>query len=257
MIEDVIKTFRSVASRDRLYAEIEECCPLIFESVHDHAWSSVRSGGQMKILHCQTNQPEAALAHELLHIKLTCDGYRPYISSLALTQKGNRALPKLLAILNNEIQHHRFYTNFLALGFSGLQMYCDSDAESYTRVADAASQLSGEELAEDFLRLYVTLIAPGGAGSSAEKERAFKILQSKAGSKWNSLRHIKNIIEEYRDATGLDPQTYIRRILQVLGGYEMAWVGFDNDFPRCGFFTTEAFTREEGEAAELQYCHFQ
>jgi len=159
-------------------------------------------------------------------------------------------------MLNNEIPHHRFYEDFLALGFTGTQMYCDSDVDSFKRITDAASKLSGKEPTEDFLRLYLTLIAPGGDGDSNEKDRAFMTLQSKAGSRWRELERIKGIIEEYRDATGLDSELYIRRILQVLGGYEKAWVGFDDDFPRCGFFTTEEFTQEEGEAAERQYCNF-
>ncbi len=133
-------------------------------------------------------------------------------------------------------------------------MYCESDAKSYKRVQERIAEMTGAEVPEEFLRLYLTIIAPGGAGTDEERCATSGMLQRKAPrAVWTSLKKIKRIFKEYRDAAGIDAGPYIRRVLFELGGYGQVWVGVDHNFPSAGFFTTTSFTLEDGEAAEMRF----
>src|SRR5271157_1491076 len=129
----VIDSFCSVPIRRQLYEEVRSQTPIVFVQSNDGFWGSKTQNGQTTIYQATANHPDACLAHELLHAKLKCSGYKQYIVAICPTQKKDQ-IRSLLGTLDNELQHHRFYREFLALGFEPIQMYADSDKEVWTEL---------------------------------------------------------------------------------------------------------------------------
>ena len=116
-IEELVAKFRSVPARQELYDNVARRNAITWEASKDGYWHSKTSGGQTTIFYAPTARPEASLAHELLHAKLKLDGYRQYCTSFCVGPK-EPFISRVLEILDNELQHHRFYNDFLALDSS-------------------------------------------------------------------------------------------------------------------------------------------
>lgn len=107
----------------------------------DSHWASDLQGNVATIWWCGCKHPSASLAHELLHIQLQLNGYRRiriHISNIAPI----KTIQRLFDCIDNEIQHHKIYPEFISMGFTAEQFYCDSDTET--------EQFLHQELAREF-----------------------------------------------------------------------------------------------------------
>jgi hypothetical protein len=243
-LDALIQGFKSRADRKKLYDEVDSAAPLAAKRSQDGYWGSISENGQTVIEVVPSKNPEAALAHELLHARLKVRGYKQYCVTVAMVEKRD-GLPGILTMLDNELQHNKFFHDFLGLGFTADQMYADSDAEWALYLRQKIELLSPEEPLESFLSVYATLIAPGGFGTAEERKELEEELRKRCASDyWKRLRAIKAAITDFRDSPSLDAQTVIGRILRELGGYESVWIGTDQNFPASGFFVGEPFTME-------------
>ena len=83
--------------------------------------------------------------------------------------------------LDNELQHHRMFPEFLALGLDAKHFY-DDDADTFQSVRKELKGMSPRDHVGSFLLKYVTLIAPGGIGKSLDQRRKAKsFLRSQSG----------------------------------------------------------------------------
>jgi hypothetical protein len=140
---DLIDRFCSVPARRQLYADVSSHTPIDLTPSNDDGWSSKTDQGRTTIFYAGTDHPEACLAHELLHAKLKCHGYEQYCTAICLTRK-HPFITRVLEILDNELQHHKFYAEFLALGFEPSQMYHDSDSEVGTQLRQSIAALQSQ-----------------------------------------------------------------------------------------------------------------
>ena len=107
---------------ETLYQEINAQTPIVYtESATEDSWSSETKNGRTEITGARTRHPDAALAHELLHAKLKIRGYKQYTVIASMDEK-QHAASVISGILDNEIQHHRFFQEFIQMGFSPVSL---------------------------------------------------------------------------------------------------------------------------------------
>jgi len=153
-------------------------------------------------------------------------------------------------MLDNELQHHKFYPDFLALQFTPAEMYHDSDKATDRELREIVAELRRGDPPEDFLRAYVTVIAPGGAATSSEREQWKQLLRDRCPDRyWKRLDTIQQVISEYARGIDLDAGPTLVRILRALGGYDPTWVGPSEDgFPDAGYFVGNPFHWDRPDA---------
>jgi len=241
-MNDLINSFCSVPLRRRVYEEVCSHTPIVFIQSNDSFWRSETKNGQTTIYHAAADHPEACLAHELLHAKVKSNGYKQYAVAICRTSKKN-SIAHLLEILDNELQHHKFYREFLALGFEPSQMYADSDKDVWTKVRRGVAGICKTDPLDKFLEQYVTIIAPGGVENKKQRREAERRLRKRClPGHWERLLSIGNAITRFGDNTVLDAGPTIVEILKAVGGYEPTWIGWSEQFPGSGLFVGEPFT---------------
>lgn len=112
-----------------LLEEVDAKTKLKFSQSKEPGWGSSYADGIYRITYSGCRHPSASLAHELLHVKTQLNGYKRIrigISSIDQTQSFNR----FMECFDNELQHHKFYEEFISLGFEPHQFYMDEDAET-------------------------------------------------------------------------------------------------------------------------------
>jgi hypothetical protein len=143
-----------------LYDEVATRSPVTLQPSRSTTWHSKTVAGQTTIWYSPTKHRNACLAHELLHAMRKLSGYKQYVVAVCTTEK-RRLISGLLEMLDNELQHHKFYPDFLALPFTPSEMYHDSDNEVDSELRKIVAELRSDDPPEDFLRAYVTIIGPG------------------------------------------------------------------------------------------------
>lgn len=240
-IDEVIANFRSVPARQQLYEYIESRCPVVSEPSADASWHSKTIGGQTTIFYAPTARPEASLAHELLHAKLKLDGYKQYCRAFCSGPKQG-FISRVLEILDNELQHHKFYGEFLALGFQPSEMYSDDDAGVGEQLEQAIGNLKNSDPIELYFNSFVTLIAPGGSETEGQRKKWERLMQDKCPNRyWNRLVSIRDAFADFKNGETFDAGPTIVKILTALGGYDLTWIGYDDSFPQSGYFVGKAF----------------
>jgi hypothetical protein len=247
--QELIDDFCQLPSRKMLYDEVATRSPVTLQPSHSTTWHSKTVAGQTTIWYSPTKHPNACLAHELLHARLKLSGYKQYVVSVCATEKSRR-ISSLLEILDNELQHHKFYPDFIALQFTPGEMYHDSDNAVDRELREIVAELRSDDPPENFLRAYVTIIAPGGAANPSEREQWGQLLQDKCPARyWKRLETIQQIISEYAHGNDLDAGPTLVRILKALGGYDPTWIGPSEDgFPDAGYFVGRHFQWERPDA---------
>jgi hypothetical protein len=241
-MNDLIDSFCSDPLRRRLYEEVRSHTPIVFIPSNDIHWGSKTQNGQTTIYHAAADYPEACLAHELLHAKVKCNGYKQYTVFICGTSKKD-TLAYLLETLDNELQHHKFYREFLDLGFEASQLYADSDKDVWTELRSAIAKRSQTDPLEAFLTSYVTIIAPGGVENKSQRREAERRLRKRSPpGQWERIISIGNAITRFGDNTSLDAGPTVAEILKTLGGYEPTWIGWSEQFPGSGLFVGKPFT---------------
>jgi hypothetical protein len=131
---DVVTEALKAPTVAALYEDINNQSPISFEAgAPGEHWGTETADGKTKIYVTSTKDPAAALAHELLHAKLKLGGYRQYLIMLSMDKK-QLFLKPLGEILDNELQHHRMFEEFLGAGFRAEQFYNDDDATAFPAV---------------------------------------------------------------------------------------------------------------------------
>lgn len=241
-MNDLIDRFCSVPPRRLLYEEVQRHTSILLAQSDDGFWHSKTKDSATTIYCARTDHPEASLAHELLHAKLKCNGYKQYSVAICTTCK-KESIKWVLEILDNELQHHKFYSEFLALGFKPAHMYADSDAEVWKELHRSIVGLKRTDPPESFLYRYVTIIAPGGAGGKNRRKEAGRRLRKRCPpGYWERLCTIGDLFTTFGAGATLDAGQTIVRVLVELEGYDPAWVGWNEKFPDSGLFIGQPFT---------------
>lgn len=223
-----------------LYEYVKQATNLNVQLRQEELSISTTENGLTVIVLAEHDNIDAALAHELLHAKLKILGYRQYCSAYA--KEGRERLNRILPMLDNELQHHRFFAEFVSLGFRPEEMYGESEGDWEVAVNELIDGTMGMLSIDQALSPYITLIAPGGFGSEGERRRVIDRLRDRCDvGVYKKLREIRAAISEFRDGSSLDAGLTIARILRILGGFSQAWVGYSARFPGDGIYVRDRF----------------
>jgi hypothetical protein len=242
---ELITTFCGVPTRKALYDFVAAKSSLTFLPSQSDIWHSKTAAGETTIWYSPTANPEACLAHELLHANLKLNGYKQYCVSVCDTPK-RAVIAPLLSMLDNELQHHKFYPEFLTLGFAEAEMYHDSDSDVREELRATIAALRSNDQPEEFLRAFITIIAPGGSAPIQERVAWARLLEDKSPARyWRRLQTVREAFSDFAQSYSLDAGPTIIRILRALGGYDPTWIGPSEDgFPNEGYFVETPFEWE-------------
>jgi hypothetical protein len=181
-----------------------------------------------------SERPGADLAHELLHLKMKLRGCRPVC---CLVRKDNPQIDlTLINCLNNELQHHRMYDEFISCGFWPDEFYGNEEPKS--PLDTGVKQI--DEVIE-----YFSLIAPGGSRNPEKRtDEENEFLKSRSEHP-DALLKIRGAVKDWADSQSYDIEPTIRRIWEATE-CGPAWFGYSK---REGFFAGGKFDISEEKYA--------
>lgn len=237
----VDKAKRDVRNQ-KLLNQLSQKIRVKYHKSKDDGWASDIKNGFAHIYYRRCKNPAASLAHELLHIDTQLKGYKRIRIGFS-TYDQSPLFSRFMTCIDNELQHQKFFSKFLELGFESKDFYRDSDAdtEDYLKHVVTASPTKLIEI----LPVFFTLIAPGGSIEQDSKDELLsKFYLINNGAFKEKLRDIKEICEEWSASNSYDNIPVIKNIMLVLQpSPNYTWFGFDmNDRPpEHGFFVDRVF----------------
>lgn len=228
-----------------LHAAVHACSPITLKPSTDDMWGSSTDSNGTTISVAPTAFPAESLYHELLHAELKLDGYCQHLTCVRVVEDET---PFLLAqALDNELQHHRMFPKFEAAGFYPVRFYHDGDDQTFARVRRELRGMKPKKTsAAAYFLKYLSIIAPGGAGSEDERARLDRFFRVQVPpDKLAKVDAAAQKVQAWGAATTLDPGPVIIEIIAALGEYDGWWIGKSQDFPAAGLFTGSTFTIDE------------
>lgn len=199
-------------------------------------WASAPEKSRATIEVSDTSRPLPSFAHEYLHLRMSARGYRHILGSINLDPGKNRVIQQLLIALDNELQHHRMFDDFVAAGFDGGDFYAENDDASHTFVRQQIEALTFQSSPADALRPFLSVIAPGGRWPEGERDALRQLLEATVpAATWNKLVKIEGHVDRWKQQSDLNPLGTIASILETLGGFDDTFVGEDAmAYPKSG-----------------------
>jgi hypothetical protein len=225
-----------------LLQDVQQRARLKFEKSNNGEWLSSVEDDRAVIEYAGCRHPSAALAQELLAIDIRLSGYRPIrlgISSLF----DQDAMPTFINVLNHELQRHKTYERFLALGFTPEQFQHDSEQDTYPYLQQVL--MTEPDSIARIIPPFLMLLSPGGTLSlDAFQDLYERFLR--INTAWTKqLLTIEQLLKDWANADTLDQTVTVRKIMLTLQPQEnFGWFGFKDEsgFPDNGFFVAEAFS---------------
>ncbi|MDO7847429.1 hypothetical protein Q5H92_13750 [Hymenobacter sp. M29] len=232
-------TPRNQALYDRVQSNFKK---IQYAKSKDSYWSSNVDGNNIAhISYAKSNHEEASFVHELLHLDVQSRGYKRLRVGMSAWDN-TPFFKRLMSALDNELQHHKMYKGFLHLGYAPNEFYADSDVLTEKRIIKNLMQNS------DNIRTYyldfLTLIAPGGSISEANKEYLLKAYKAKNSSKFAAFfEHVQSVFLDWEADSDFNAEPYLMRLFNVVPGGEFTWFGYGKaaEFPNNGFFVDKEF----------------
>jgi len=236
---------------EKLYAKVREYFEIQLIENPDwraSAWSSSIEKDAVVIKYGSTAFPQASFAHELLHIKMIINGFKPVFSGISLHPKTQQFLPTIIKYLNRNFQDHKTAAPFLLMGYPPKQLY---DQEEYPLADFLLEELEKEGHSPLYIALlYLDFITPL-AGISEDQEDALQITFDKyEGGKYRqSFLQIDKIINNWTKDTAYNAEAYFIDFLSTIG-IKDTWLSYEKNapdnmeyhFPKSGFFIGSGFT---------------
>jgi len=225
-----------------LLQDVQQRVKLRFEKSADNLWLSSLEGERAVIEYAGCRHPSAALAQELLTLDLRLAGFRPIRLGISSVFDQD-AMPAFITVLNHELQRHRIYGRFLALGFTPEQFQHDGDhgAFPYLNRVLATEPDGVARIVPPFLML----LSPGGALSLDAFQDLYDRFLRIDNTWTKQLLTIEQLLKDWASADTPNQTTTVRKIMLTIepkGNF--SWFGFGDEtgFPDDGFYVDEAFS---------------
>jgi hypothetical protein len=229
-------------------AEVRSHYKISYHRCHDGGWGSSIADGVVHIDYDHTRFPGGALAHELLHILTQHRGYRRICIGFS-TLDPTEGFSRVLTCLDNELQHHRMYPEFIRSGFAAEEFYRDDDEG----VRGYLEQVLNSDIQNviQILPDFFTVLAPGGCLTQTEREEfKARFLGCAAGRFNTQLAAVNAALEAWAKSTSYDCVPTLRELFMGLQNPCYTWIGFSEDArpPDDGVFIDQRFEIEAPEA---------
>ncbi|GGI20526.1 MAG: hypothetical protein REI95_08915 [Oxalicibacterium faecigallinarum] len=238
----VIDKARSDSRLASLLKDIQQQRKLRFEKSNSSDWLSSLDDERAVIEYAGCRHPSAALAQELLLLDLQLRGYRPIRLGIS-SSFDQDAMPTFINVLNHELQRHKIYDRFIALGFTPEQFYRDADKDTSPYLNQVL--MTEPDTITRIIPPFMMLLAPGGTLSlNAFQDFYDRFLR--INPKWTKqLLTIEQLFKDWAVAETVDQTETVRKIMLTIepkGNF--SWFGFKDEhgFPDNGFFVDEAFS---------------
>ena len=103
---------------EELYARISRKLDIRLEPMDNEGWGALIKGNTGIIYYSQCKNPEESFSHELLHFDCQLNGFCRPKYSLIENSLNTHYLDNLLDALDNELQHHKIYSDYLQMGYN-------------------------------------------------------------------------------------------------------------------------------------------
>lgn len=231
--------------------EAEAAYKLHIARSEDREWSSKVGNGNALIGMAVTERPLPSFAHEILHVCLSARGYKHIVEIANMDEHKRNVLQAIVSALDNELQHHRMFHEFVSAGFEGGEFYHDGDDASHVEVRAAIEEITADQHSTAAFFSYITLIAPGGSWPSGEQEDLIQLLKSKVSDEtWAKMLKISELIDAWKVQSDLDPTNTVADIIETLGDLDNTFVGEADAYP-VGAFIPKTLTYEVFHEAAL------
>lgn len=226
--------------------EVEGRYQLKFRIIDELEWSSSVDGDTAEIGMAETQRHLQSFAHELLHLRLSARGYRHILGAGSHDPVKRDIIRALLGALDNELQHHRFFPEFVDAGFDGQDFYAENDDDIHSELKGEIETLHEGSPAWQALFSYFTLIAPGGRWPDGKLEELVALLRLKLSpDTWSKLVQVETIFAHWRQQADLDPTETIVSIFETLGGFEGTYLAENVEkFPEGSFIPRDMTPNE-------------
>lgn len=196
-----------------IYNEVSGKIPIKLVKDTTGGWSASIVNGDAIITYRKSNYPDACFAHELLHIKYELNGLKPPLI------KDEEGVTNILAIIFNQLCHHKIYQEFYDMGFNEEEFLNDYDASQIDNLARRDLKLleelylkSGEIKGSTALLLpYLMLQSPHDNSVSTQQH----ILRLKQIGDNNFFTEIDTIIADWVAQDSLDSSMTFARIFKA------------------------------------------
>ena len=195
-----------IDSKNRnLYYEIEKKTKINF--IQYERWASITYDDLAEIYYAESGNPISCFTHELLHIKYYHLGLKmPKVEGADITD------------LFNILSHHKFYNEFIQLGFEP-HLFVDQDYDEQTikYVEQIIFELENnnrqakEINLNQLLSMYITLKSPHYTGENISK----LILRLKSMEEDLLFSKIDFILDEWRNNETFDVSLILAKLLKV------------------------------------------
>jgi len=211
-IRDIVST-----DNEDLYKEISSRISIILKK-QTGSWSAhIDASGTAIIGYNRSAYPDAAFAHELLHIKAELDGLRdPYLRS---SVEGFSW--EILRFIINHLAHHRIYPEFYDMGFNEEEFLNDNDeAETLQllrrdvpKLEDVYRQVQKPMDGLIVLMPYLVCVSPHETNLVVHqfKERLEKIAEP------SFIKAVNAILEEWRTSKRMDYCLTLAKLCKACG----------------------------------------
>lgn len=229
-----------------LLEDIRDKIKLQFIKTSNESWGSNLLGRKAEITHCSCNHPSAALAHELLHLKTQLGGYRRLRIGISSIDQ-SPLFQRFMTCLDNELQHHKFYNEFISLSFKSPQFYCDSDSDTEKQLQKNLS--IGYKSLIALLPDFFTSIAPGGSASPDEKNKLKgQFLDYNDRQYESQLVAIERLVRDWAESDDVNAESTVKKIMLTIEPINnLSWFGYSEQDrpPQDGFFVDQEFEVNE------------
>ncbi|NKK58786.1 hypothetical protein GFM44_23085 [Rhizobium leguminosarum bv. viciae] len=209
-------------------------------------WSSSVKGNKAEIGMAVTGRHLQSFAHELLHLRLSARGYRHILGAGNHDPHQQQIISAVLDALDNELQHHRMFPEFVNAGFDGGDFYAESDDDVHVQLQSEIEELRNASPAWQAVLSYFTLIAPGGRWPDGKREELVALLKSNVTTAtWDKLAQVEALFDTWRQQSHLDPTETIVSIFETLGGFEGTYLAEDVAAYPAGSFIPRTMTPDE------------
>ncbi len=245
--QEWVEAIQADARMANWLAEADKAFELQIAPTRAAEWFSQVREGKAQIGMAETKRPLPSFAHEILHICLSARGYKHVVEIANMDEHKRNVLKAIVEALDNELQHHKMFDEFVAAGFNGGEFYHDGDDVSHADIRKEIEELPQHPVAAFFV--FLTLLAPGGSWPEGEREELTRLLQQKVSmDTWDKLQKISALVDRWKKQADLDPTETVADIIDTLGDFDDTFVGETGAYP-VGRFIPRSLTQEDFEAA--------
>lgn len=230
-----------------LYNEICKSYKVVLKKGNEDSWTSrIDEDRKEAIIEwCNCKFPEESFVHELLHFKCQIMGFKRMRYGCCSADKDGY-FSKLITALDNELQHHKIYSQYMDLGYDEHHFYNDNDSDTAQYILDYLNNPQKKKLT--LLTNYLTVISPGSElifNNLNEIKSSFRNLCT---TRYKDVIDCIDVeIKKWVNSTSYDAKQHISKIFQMIPGAEYTFIGYGDlsEGLSNGFFTNVKFTFEE------------